>query len=347
KSGTSASFVIANKSDETKEAAAYTVNAPATTITATDNLNMNTLASQNVTNTINSPEGCTASVNWGTGGQAWFDLSATNFNANNQALKMTTKGNITTLTNIQKATITLTNKITGGTVKTFTVTPVFQTPTIKQTSSNANTLNGDAITMYKNPSSPSLNSFITLQITAIGGSSISVSNGLSVTGATSSNSAVTSYTVKVAYNTNQSSGTITINNKDASESKKLNVNIATAQVIYPGTNEVATDGTIRWIGPVIKEGTWYDATAANICPTGWRVQSFLEIKSLGKNTETKAFLDALLTNVGPSGEVWSINTLANGEGYLFATRSYDHFGNNSETGDNKSKIKSIRCVMDK
>lgn len=347
KSGASASFVIANKSDETKETSAYSVSAPVTTITATDNLNMNTLASQNVTNTINSPEGCTATVNWGSGGQAWFDLSATNFNANNQSLEMTTKSNITTLTNIQKATVTLTNKITGGVTKTFTVTPVFQTPTVIQTSSNANTLNGDAITMYKDPSSPSLNSFITLQITAIGGSSISVTNGLSVTGATSSTSAVTSYTVKVVYNTNQSNGTITIKNKDASKSKQLNVNITTAQVIYPGTNEVATDGTIRWIGPVIKEGTWYDATAVNICPAGWRVQDWFEIHSFGKNANTKAFLDALLKNAGPSGEVWASSTTEVGEGSVFATRSYDHFGSNRRTGDNKSKIKSIRCVKDK
>lgn len=346
-SGESASFIIANKSDETKETATYAVSAPVTTITATDNLNMNTLTSQNVTNTINSPEGCTATVNWGTGGQAWFNLSATNLNANNQALKMTTVNDIATKTNIQKATVTLTNKITGGVAKTFTVTPVYQTPTVIQTSSNANTLNGDAITIYKDPSTPSLNSFITLQITAIGGSSISVTNGLSVTSATSSTSAVTSYTVKVVYNTNQSSGTITIKNKDASKSKQLNVNIATAQVIYPGTNEVATDGTIRWIGPVIKEGTWNDATATNTCPTGWRVQDWYEIKALGKNANTKAFLDALLKNVGPSGEVWSNNALSNGEGSVFAARSYDHFGNNKETGDNKSKIKSIRCVKDK
>lgn len=347
KSGASASFIIANKSDETKETATYNVSAPVTTITATDNLNMNTLTSQNVTNTINSPEGCTATVSWGTGGQAWFNLSATNLNANNQALKMTTVNDIATKTNIQKATVTLTNKITGGVAKTFTVTPVFQTPTVIQTSSNANTLNGDAITIYKDPSTPSLNSFITLQITAIGGSSISVTNGLSVTSATSSTSAVTSYTVKVVYNTNQSSGTITIKNKDASKSKQLNVNIATAQVIYPGTNEVATDGTIRWIGPVIKEGTWNDATTANTCPTGWRVQDWYEIKALGKNANTKAFLDALLKNVGPSGEVWGSSALSNGEGSVFAARSYDHFGNNKETGDNKSKIKSIRCVKDK
>lgn len=304
KSGTSASFVIANKSDETKEAAAYSVNAPATTITATDNLNMNTLVNQNVTNTINSPEGCTASVNWGTGGQAWFDLSATNFNANNQALKMTTKSNITTLTNIQKATITLTNKITGGTVKTFTVTPVYQFISAEQTSSTGNNLIGTAINMVKMSGNSGYHAQITLKVVSLGGSKVTVSGtGLKLTGAASSTAYTTSYTLDAAYNA-AASGTLTITNSQNAGSKQTyTISVKDQTVTYTskstGKTAAALETASYWVAPVT-EGLANINDAPSKCPDGWRIPTAVDARNFVRNDQV-GLANIFLPGADPKG----------------------------------------------
>ena len=304
KSGTSASFVIANKSDETKEAAAYTVNAPATAITATDNLNMNTLVNQNVTNTINSPEGCTASVNWGTGGQAWFDLSATNFNANNQALKMTTKSNITTLTNIQKATITLTNKITGGTVKTFTVTPVYQFISTEQTSSTGNNLIGTAINMVKMSSNSGYHAQITLKVVSLGGSKVTVSGtGLKLTGAASSTAYTASYTLDAAYNA-AASGTLTITNSQNAGSKQTyTISVKDQTVTYTskstGKTAPALEMASYWVAPVT-EGLANFNDAKSKCPDEWKLPTYGDLRVFVRNDQNN-LKNVFLPGADPKG----------------------------------------------
>lgn len=362
KSGTSASFVIANKSDETKETAAYTVNAPVTTITATDNLNMNTLASQNVTNTINSPEGCTASVNWGTGGQAWFDLSATNFNANSQALKMTTKSNITTLTNIQKATITLTNKITGGTVKTFTVTPVYQFISTEQTSSTGNNLIGTAINMVKMSSNSGYHAQITLKVVSLGGSKVAVSGtGLKLTGANSSTTYTASYTLDAAYNA-AASGTLTITNYQNANSKKTyTINVVDGTVTYTskstGNTYPALEMASYWVAPVT-EGLWNFNDAQSKCPEGWRLPNRGDFQNFVRY-DKQNMIDKFLAGGDPNGK--GCNDAPNDVAYWssystytyaciannFNSYNYYRAGSNNFSDATSGKKLNVRCIKNK
>ena len=133
KSGNSATFQIANKSDETKATTTYTVNAPATTIEAS-NLYVKAANSGNTNISVTSPEGVKATVlNWN-GGDQWFDISTdqtTGSGAKN--IVITQRNNINAI--MKSVTIRLTNKIAGGASKDITVTPNgFVTPTLSESS---------------------------------------------------------------------------------------------------------------------------------------------------------------------------------------------------------------------
>ena len=108
KSGNSATFQIANKSDETKATTTYTVNAPATTIEAS-NLYVKAANSGNTNISVTSPEGVKATVlNWNKGDQ-WFDISTdqtTGSGAKN--IVITQRNNINAI--MKSVTIRLTNK---------------------------------------------------------------------------------------------------------------------------------------------------------------------------------------------------------------------------------------------
>ncbi|UBD75862.1 hypothetical protein K6V26_05840 [Parabacteroides goldsteinii] len=133
KSGNSATFQIANKSDETKTTT-YTVNAPVTTITATDNFYVKAANSGSTNISVTSPEGVKATVlNWNKGDQ-WFDISTdqtTGSGAKN--IVITQRNNINAI--MKSVTIRLTNKIAGGASKDITVTPNgFVAPTLSESS---------------------------------------------------------------------------------------------------------------------------------------------------------------------------------------------------------------------
>lgn len=133
KSGNSATFQIANKSDETKATTTYTVNAPATTIEAS-NLYVKAANSGNTNISVTSPEGVKATVlNWNKGDQ-WFDISTdqtTGSGAKN--IVITQRNNINAI--MKSVTIRLTNKIAGGASKDITVTPNgFVAPTLSESS---------------------------------------------------------------------------------------------------------------------------------------------------------------------------------------------------------------------
>lgn len=133
KSGNSATFQIANKSDETKATTTYTVNAPATTIEAS-NLYVKAANSGNTNISVTSPEGVKATVlNWNKGNQ-WFDISTdqtTGSGAKN--IVITQRNNINAI--MKSVTIRLTNKIAGGASKDITVTPNgFVAPTLSESS---------------------------------------------------------------------------------------------------------------------------------------------------------------------------------------------------------------------
>ena len=133
KSGNSATFQIANKADETKATTTYTVNAPATTIEAS-NLYVKAANSGNTNISVTSPEGVKATVlNWNKGDQ-WFDISTdqtTGSGAKN--IVITQRNNINAI--MKSVTIRLTNKIAGGASKDITVTPNgFVAPTLSESS---------------------------------------------------------------------------------------------------------------------------------------------------------------------------------------------------------------------
>ncbi len=133
KSGNSATFQIANKSDETKATTTYTVNAPATTIEAS-NLYVKAANSGNTNISVTSREGVKATVlNWNKGDQ-WFDISTdqtTGSGAKN--IVITQRNNINAI--MKSVTIRLTNKIAGGASKDITVTPNgFVAPTLSESS---------------------------------------------------------------------------------------------------------------------------------------------------------------------------------------------------------------------
>lgn len=133
KSGNSATFQIANKSDATKATTTYTVNAPATTIEAS-NLYVKAANSGNTNISVTSPEGVKATVlNWNKGDQ-WFDISTdqtTGSGAKN--IVITQRNNINAI--MKSVTIRLTNKIAGGASKDITVTPNgFVAPTLSESS---------------------------------------------------------------------------------------------------------------------------------------------------------------------------------------------------------------------
>lgn len=133
KSGNSATFQIANKSDETKATTTYTVNAPVTTIEAS-NLYVKAANSGNTNISVTSPEGVKATVlNWNKGDQ-WFDISTdqtTGSGAKN--IVITQRNNINAI--MKSVTIRLTNKIAGGASKDITVTPNgFVAPTLSESS---------------------------------------------------------------------------------------------------------------------------------------------------------------------------------------------------------------------
>ena len=363
KSGNSATFQIANKSDETKATTTYTVNAPVTTITATDNVNLNTLVNQNVTNTINSPEGCTASVNWGTGGQAWFNLSATNLNANNQALKMTTVNDIATKTNIQKATVTLTNKITGGAEKTFTVTPVYQIISVEQTSSTGNNLNGTTINMVKMSSNSGYHAQITLKVVSPGGSKVSVSGtGLKINGAASSTAYTASYTLDAAYNA-AASGTLTITNyQNNGSTKTYTISVKDQTVTYTskstGKTAPALEMTKYWVAPVT-EGLANNNDAQTKCPEGWKLPTKNDFREFVRN-DKQNMIDKFLAGADPAGKglgsdakgciaYWGSEWGGSTPTVITVESSQWHWwsDNNVVCGCTANSVVNVRCIKDK
>lgn len=257
-------FDIANRHDANKVATRITVKALATTITASD-VNLKTRLNETAAQTINSPQGCTAAINWGSG-QAWFDLTATNFNANNQTLTVRAKSDFSTITNVQKATVTLTNKISGGIAKTFTVTPEFQAPTITRngTLPEYETFDGTNLVVYRviNGYPPTS---IRLDVTSLGGSRISYTGGISPSNTGSTKYAYTFLAIASTDNS-QTSGTITIaNNTDPNKKTVLNVTIKN-NAFYKGKLSVELDKC--YAAPEIMGPMIFDDRPS--CPDGFR-----------------------------------------------------------------------------
>lgn len=224
---TSGSFVLANSSDDKKKQT-FTVTTLDPAMTAT-NVNLQITPGTYITSATNSPKGYTTKVDWG-GGGAWFDLP-TSMPEGAQNIKITVKSNINNLS-IKKATVTMTNNITGGPVKTFTVTPILGTPVVTRVSAlptgntpatNNTTLpNNTKLTLYKLPAGET--NYV-LNATCYGGTKATmVGNGFTISPANiASTSQVTTYIVKAT--ATSGSGTITITNAEGKNGVTIPVDI--------------------------------------------------------------------------------------------------------------------------
>lgn len=188
---TSGTFKIVNKSDDAK-VTTVTVTAPASINTApVTSKNLDVIANKYVDNSVNFPEGFTVSVNWNGATANWFALNSTNFGNGNQTVRATMKNQ--SGMSIKAATVTLKNKIAGGDDKTYTITPVFQAPTISYANGNVpaqNSMNGNTINLYQ-----VTNSRVQIKASVLGGSYVkNKSANITVSGGNNNNTDNT-YTV--------------------------------------------------------------------------------------------------------------------------------------------------------
>jgi hypothetical protein len=231
---TSGSFTLANNSDPSKTKT-ISITAPATTMTA-KNVRLTATASATVTSACTSPEGYTATtadINWG-GGGAWFELPTTSYGAGSTNFSVRVKSSLTNIA-IKTATVTLRNKITGGTNVSFTVTPVLAAPTTAyvtgSSSPTQNTYVANATTMklYRVTGSK-----LNITATSIGGNKVINPSGVTVAGAGGNN---TTNTYTVTLNNGASSGSFTLaNNSDPSKTKTISVSAPVADVANPSNN---------------------------------------------------------------------------------------------------------------
>ncbi|MFV0580725.1 MAG: beta strand repeat-containing protein [Parabacteroides gordonii] len=231
---TSGSFTLANNSDPSKTKT-ISITAPATTMTA-KNVTLTATASATVTSACTSPEGYTATtadINWG-GGGAWFELPTTSYGAGSTNFSVKVKSSLTNIA-IKTATVTLRNKITGGTNVSFTVTPVLAAPTTAyvtgSSSPTQNTYTANAATMklYRVTGSK-----LNITATSIGGNKVINPSGVTIAGAGGNNTTNT-YTVTLAGGATSGSFTLA-NNSDPSKTKTISVSAPVADVANPSNN---------------------------------------------------------------------------------------------------------------
>ena len=215
---TSGSFTLANNSDPSKTKT-ISVSAPVADVAnPSNNPSLAVTPNAQTSITTSSPEGFTADVtNWG-GGSAWFDLPTNSFNSGNATVVVKVKsalGNIA----IKPATVTLTNKITGGAGKTFTVTPTLGTPSVSRTSAtptgntpaNGALNSGNTLTLYKLNST----SNYVLSATCYGGSKAVYSGSGCTISPSNTVSTNTTQSYTLTPNATSGSGTLTIYNADS------------------------------------------------------------------------------------------------------------------------------------
>lgn len=273
---------------------------------------------------------------------------------------MTTVNDIATKTNIQKATVTLTNKITGGVAKTFTVTPVYQFISAEQTSSTGNNLIGTAINMVKMSSNTGYHAQITLKVLSLGGSKVTVSGaGLKLTGAASNTAYTASYTLDAAYNA-AASGTLTITNYLNTSSKQVyNITVKDGTVIYTskstGKTAPALEMTKYWVAPVTEGlANWNDAQSK--CPDGWKLPDLNDFRVFVRNDIDK-LRTVFLPGGDPAGKAdystgyWGSYTLNNGKASCIEIdeRSFDSYRNDGTRhwSTPVSKSLNVRCIKNK
>lgn len=216
---TSGNFVLGNNSDPSKTKT-ITINAPVTTMTA-NNATLSVAPGGSTTTAVNSPEGFTASITDLGGGSEWLELPAATIAKGSTNLQLRVKSNLTNLT-IKPVTVTMRNNITGGTNKTFTVTPTLAAPTISSPSGaspSQNTLSGNTVTLYQVAGSK-----ISFTATAYGGTEIKNATGVTFNSTGSTSNSYT-YTVTLASNATTGGSFEVVNKSDNSKKTTFTVNV--------------------------------------------------------------------------------------------------------------------------
>lgn len=275
----SGSFTVANKLYPEKTTA-ITVTAPQTVTAAPAytglNLSLSSTGSGNTaTNTANFPEGFTASVtDWGSGDNGWFTIGS-DFGSGSQNIVCTSlDGTQASGKTMQTATVTLANKITGGDNKTFTVTPVFETPTGKAAGTSVPSFNenlsGGWIKLYEMSGA---DSYVQLSVSAGGGTYLkSSSPGLNVVAqaGTTDKSTTRIYTVNRGSYTGTDGYVVFVNTQD--NSKEYRVNVRTSQPLIVTqkltTVTAATSGSST-VATVTSGGCSVSVTSWGGGDSGW------------------------------------------------------------------------------
>lgn len=273
---TAGSFTVVNKLHP-EQSTAITVDAPVTVAAGPASSTLSLTASGNspVRNTVNFPEGFTATINWN-GGDSWFDIDNKGTAENKGSQTITCTSFTTTQLKdktMKTATVTLTNKIKGGEDRSFTVSPAFGAPTVAATATKSPSQNKayDAgtrkVQLYETTNSVSS---VEISVTAVGGSKIkSNSSGLSVVAksGTNDNTSTRTYTINRGTFKGTNGTVVFANTHD--QTKTTTVNVATlATVITVPANKNLTvspnqtvDNKVNFPEGFTAEVNWNGATA--------------------------------------------------------------------------------------
>lgn len=331
---TSGSFIVANKSDNSKRTT-ITVTGLSADITV-NNANL-TVTAANSGNTsfggINSPEGCTASLlnnSWNGGGQ-WFDFAKSSVEkGNNKVFTITQRNNVNTT--MKAVTIRLTNNIAGGPSKDITLTPTgFVAPILNATTTE--------LTGIRNYST-------TLSITATAGGWSYVSNSNSNVVTVSANG--TTYTITPLLS--QGNTTLTFkNNSDANKTATKTFTVKNSSVNYNGKAPWYYFG--YYIAPEDASSSAWDANlsstyCANKTGGSWHVPSADEWKQI-LNTESGFAPDAVYNEYINAGvfaakcDYWSSTVDSNSKSAIVAAFN---LGLAMLGYSLKSDSEQVRCV---
>lgn len=241
-------IVLANKSDNTQQTKLkVSVLDPAISV-PTGNVTINFAANQTASKTgISSPEGFSISptINWGTGGSAWFELTTTGdvASGSNKSIGIKIKSGLTgrTTANTKEATVTLTNKIDGAASATFKVSPVWLTP--DNGNGQATTIN---VTVVKKQTGS-----ITIKVPYGGFTATSNSTSVATVSSNSNTGVITvtgvapgQTTVKVA------------NTQDANKSRSYTVNVTVGGAYTVQNSEKILINGLYWTkGNLVANGT--------------------------------------------------------------------------------------------
>ena len=234
-----ATLTLANRTDASKkETFTVTVISSEITVPTPAAMTLNTSAvNQTATAKISSPLGFTAEVTDftnGEGGQSWLRVDTKNM-AGGKDVNFTVAVNSLPAI-LRPTTVTLKNKIKDGGDKVITVSPTYVVPAVSATTRNYNTLTGTngtaTLKLYRYA-----NSYLTVNVKAVGGSMIQNANGVTVTNATGSYNTDNTYTITLNSATTTGGSFKIVNKSDATKVTTVTVNAPASVNTAPATSK--------------------------------------------------------------------------------------------------------------